>query len=51
MLKDVKKQERSNKSYRDDNQCEQVYQVNERAANMQLSPVANLPIPMLDQTG
>ena len=37
ILKDVKKQERDNRGYRDENHPEQVYQLNDGAANVQVT--------------
>ena len=51
MLKEVQIQERSNKSYRDDDHPEQVNQVNEGTSSIQVTPVANLPTPIVSQTG
>ena len=57
MLKEAKKQDCSNKSYRGNEQPEQVYQVeqgyqvNEGAVNVQVALMAKLPTPMVSQTG
>ena len=51
ILEEDKKQEGNNRSYRDDNHPEQVYQVNDGATSIQVTLIVKLLIPMVRQTG
>ena len=49
MLKEVKKQDRNTRNYRDGNHTEQVIQVNDGAAIIQNDLIVKLPTPMVRQ--
>ena len=50
VLKEVKNQEKDNRSYGYDDPPEQVTEINDRVRNIQISPIVGWPAPVINQT-